>query len=325
MREMKALLLAILVVGMTFGFAAAASTGNSTHLATHTQKDYGLLTPKLFEKVQGMNPNKEISTIIMFNSQAQKNAAIPLLKFLGAKIKYSYHAIPAIAVTMPVKYLLVLAGLSDTGLIGGINIQGIQFIQDDYKVQAQVTLEGLDESAAQISAPEVWNVGYNGSGIVVAVIDTGIDASHPDLQGKVIGWKDFVNNRTTPYDDNGHGTHVAGIIASTGAASDGKYKGIAPGAKLVGVKVLNANGSGSVSTIIAGVDWVIQHKDEYNISVINLSLGSSQSSDGTDALSQEVDKAWENSRLRRRWKQRAGHLHHRLSRCSSGRHHRRCR
>ncbi|WP_456423051.1 S8 family serine peptidase [Thermococcus sp.] len=293
MKEVKALVLAILVVGMTFGFAAAASVGHGTQLATHTGKDYGLLTPKLFEKIQGMNPDKEVSTIIMFDSQSQKNSAIPLLKFLGVKIKYNYKAIPAIAVTIPVKYLLVLAGLSDTGLIGGLNIQGIQFIQDDYKVQVQVDLEGLDESTAQISAPEVWNVGYDGSGVTVAVIDTGIDASHPDLQGKVIGWKDFVNNKTTPYDDNGHGTHVAGIIASTGAASDGKYKGVAPGAKLVGVKVLGGDGSGSVSTIIAGVDWVIQHKDEYNISVINLSLGSSQSSDGTDALSQEVDKAWE--------------------------------
>ncbi|WP_297549030.1 S8 family serine peptidase [Thermococcus sp.] len=293
MKEVKAILLAVLLVGMTFGFAAAASVGGNSHLATHTPKNYGLLTPKLFQKVQGMNPNKEISTIIVFNSQADKNRALPILKFLGAKIKYNYHAIPAVAITIPVKYLLILGGLSDAGIISGLSVQGIQFIQDDYKVQVQVDLEGLDESTAQISAPEVWNVGYDGSGVVVAVIDTGIDGSHPDLQGKVIGWKDFVNNKTTPYDDNGHGTHVAGIIASTGAASDGKYKGVAPGAKLVGVKVLGADGSGSVSTIIAGVDWVIQHKDEYNISVINLSLGSSQSSDGTDALSQEVDKAWE--------------------------------
>ncbi|NJE54650.1 S8 family serine peptidase [Thermococcus sp. 21S9] len=293
MKEAKALLLAILIVGMTFGFAAAASVGGHANVATHGPKNYGLLTPKLFQKVQGMNPNTEISTIIMFNSQADKNKAMPILKFLGAKIKYDYHAIPAVAVKIPVKYLLVLAGLSDAGVINGLDVQGIQFIQDDYKVQVQVDLEGLDESTAQISAPEVWNVGYDGSGVVVAVIDTGIDGSHPDLQGKVIGWKDFVNNKTTPYDDNGHGTHVAGIIASTGAASNGQYKGVAPGAKLVGVKVLGADGSGSISTIIAGVDWVIQHKDEYNISVINLSLGSSQSSDGTDALSQEVDKAWE--------------------------------
>ena len=298
MRKLKTAILALFLIGLMFGLVAASPIphkGAGTQNAPRSvPKNYGLLTPKLFQEVQGMNPDKVISTIILFNTQADKQNAIPLLKFLGAKIKYDYHAIPGLAVEIPVKYLLVLAGLSDTGAIGGLDVQGIQFIQDDYKIQADVDLEGLDESDAQISAPEVWNVGYDGSGITVAVVDTGIDASHPDLQGKVIGWKDFVNNRTTPYDDQGHGTHVSGIIAGTGAASDGKYKGVAPGAKLVGVKVLGSDGSGSVSTIIAGIDWVIQNKDKYNIKVINLSLGGSQSSDGTDALSQEVDKAWEN-------------------------------
>ncbi|GAB6136125.1 S8 family serine peptidase [Thermococcus prieurii] len=293
MKELKAFVLAVLLVGMTFGFAAAISPSTGQPMAHKTTKDYGLLTPTLFEKVQGMDPSREISTIIMFDNQRDKRAAIPLLKFLGAKIKYNYYAIPALAVKIKVEYLLALAGLADVGAIQGLDIQGIQFIQDDYKVKVDADLEGLDESTAQISAPEVWNVGYNGNGIVVAVIDTGIDASHPDLKGKVVGWKDLVNGKDYPYDDNGHGTHVSGIIASTGAASNGKYRGVAPGAKLVGVKVLNAEGSGSVSTIIAGVDWVIKNKDKYHIKVINLSLGSSQSSDGTDALSQEVDKAWE--------------------------------
>ncbi|HWI63223.1 MAG TPA: S8 family serine peptidase [Symbiobacteriaceae bacterium] len=100
----------------------------------------------------------------------------------------------------------------------------------------------------------------------------GIDANHKDLQGKVIGWRDFVNDETEPYDDNGHGTHVAGIAAGAGVASP-TMKGMAPGAALVGVKVLDGDGSGSFSAVIAGVEWVIENRDRYNIRVMKTELG----------------------------------------------------
>lgn len=132
---------------------------------------------------------------------------------------------------------------------------------------------------------------YSKSDVTVAIIDTGIDASHVDLNGgKVIGWKDFVNNKPTPYDDNGHGTHVSSIAAGTGAGNP-DYRGVAPGAALVGAKVLDANGSGSNSGVIAGIDWVIQNKNTYGIRVLNLSLGTNGSSDGTDATSLAVNRA----------------------------------
>jgi serine protease AprX len=132
---------------------------------------------------------------------------------------------------------------------------------------------------------------YSKNDVVVAVIDTGIDAAHVDLDGgKVIGWKDFVNNRATPYDDNGHGTHVASIATGTGEGNPA-YKGVAPGAALVGIKVLDANGSGSMSNVAAGIDWAISNKDVYGIRVINLSLGTSGSSDGSDSTSQAVNRA----------------------------------
>lgn len=135
---------------------------------------------------------------------------------------------------------------------------------------------------------------YSKNDVVVAVIDTGIYTGHVDLDGgKVIAWKDYVNGRTSPYDDNGHGTHVSGIIAGTGEGNSA-YRGVAPGAALIGLKVLNASGSGSTSNIIAAVDWCITNRTTYNIRVINMSLGSSGSSDGTDTLSQTVNKAYDN-------------------------------
>ena len=132
---------------------------------------------------------------------------------------------------------------------------------------------------------------YSTNDIVVAVIDTGIDAQHVDLDGgKVLAFVDYVNGKTTPYDDNGHGTHVAGIIAGTGEGNPA-YKGVAPGAALIGLKVLDSQGSGSFSDVQAAIEWCINNKDKYNIKVMNLSLGSSSSSDGTDSVSQAANAA----------------------------------
>jgi serine protease AprX len=134
---------------------------------------------------------------------------------------------------------------------------------------------------------------FTGGDLVAAVIDTGIDASHLDLdEGKVLAFKDFVGGRAEPYDDNGHGTHVAATIASDGdARMDRAHAGVAPGAALVGVKVLDAAGGGSMDTVAAAIEWVVQNRALYGIEAINLSLGASGCTDGTDLASQAVDAA----------------------------------
>lgn len=100
-----------------------------------------------------------------------------------------------------------------------------------------------------IGADKVWKLGINGSGVKVAVIDTGV-ALHPDLKGRIAAWKDFVNNRPAPYDDNGHGTHVAGIVA-------GKKTGVAPGAELLVAKVFDRSGVAPLSRILAALQWAV--------------------------------------------------------------------
>ncbi|MFZ5828141.1 MAG: S8 family serine peptidase [Bacillota bacterium] len=132
---------------------------------------------------------------------------------------------------------------------------------------------------------------YSTTDVVVAILDTGIDAAHVDLDaGKVLGWRDEINGRTSPYDDHGHGTHVASIVAGTGEGN-GVDKGVAPGAGLVGIKVLDGNGSGTTTGIINGINWMIANKDTYKIRAANMSLGSSGCSDGTDSLSTAVNNA----------------------------------
>ena len=134
---------------------------------------------------------------------------------------------------------------------------------------------------------------YTGGDLVAAVIDTGIDGGHADLdEGKVLAFKDFVNGRTDAYDDEGHGTHVAATIAGDGEGrADGLHRGVAPAAGLVGVKVLDANGSGTMANVAAALDWVVQNKEAYGIEVVNLSLGESGCADGSDAASLAVNRA----------------------------------
>ncbi len=122
--------------------------------------------------------------------------------------------------------------------------------------------------------------GYTGAGIGVAVIDSGITNWHDDLtisngQGqRVTAFVDFVNGRTAKYDDWGHGTHVAGIIAGNGRDSFGAAKaGVAPKANIIALKALDAQGKGKISNIIAALDWAVTNKTAYNIRVINMSLG----------------------------------------------------
>jgi subtilisin family serine protease len=156
---------------------------------------------------------------------------------------------------------------------------------------AKIWLDGvvkadLAETTAQIGAPEVWSGGDTGQGVAVAVLDSGVDTGHPDLAGRIASTQSFVPGDDVE-DHAGHGTHVASTIAGTGAASDGKEKGVAPGANLHIGKVLGDDGSGQDSWVLAGMEWaaVDQHAK-----VINMSLGSDTPSDGTDPISQAVDR-----------------------------------
>ncbi len=138
----------------------------------------------------------------------------------------------------------------------------------------------LDRSTAQIGAPDAWKAGLDGTGVKVAVLDTGADATHPDLAGQIAQSRDFSGSADTS-DHFGHGTHVAATVAGIG----GKYKGVAPGAQLLIGKVLDDSGSGYESGIIEGMEWATAA----GAKVVNMSLGGS-ATDGTDPMSAAVDE-----------------------------------
>lgn len=144
----------------------------------------------------------------------------------------------------------------------------------------------LDQSVSQVGAAEAWRLGHTGRGTTVGVLDTGVDTEHPDLLDAVTDAEDFTGSESGPVDQNGHGTHVASIITGNGAAADGRYVGVAPDAELLNGRVLDENGRGQESWVIAGMQWAA----EAGADIVNLSLGVGMFSDGTDPTSQAVDQ-----------------------------------
>ncbi|MEV0591996.1 S8 family serine peptidase [Nonomuraea cavernae] len=142
----------------------------------------------------------------------------------------------------------------------------------------------LDRTVPLIGAPQAWAAGFEGTGVKVAVLDTGIDEAHPDFAGKIAETRSFVPDVESVKDGHGHGTHVASIITGSGAASDGKYKGVAPGVKLVVGKVLDDSGSGLWSDVIEGMQWAATSGSK----IVSMSLGGDPT-DGTDPVSQALD------------------------------------
>ena len=183
-----------------------------------------------------------------------------------------------------------------------LNLPGVIIIELDG------ILEALNGDVAVVHAVDVAqeNTGYDGSGVTVAIIDTGIDGNHSGLDDqdddpstydpKIIGFYDAVNNPSLtngtevfPYDDQGHGTHCAGTTAGTGAPTF-EHPGMAPQANLVGVKVLDAGGSGSFATVMAGMQWTVDHRYEYNIRAASMSLGGPGAIEWTSSEEDSVNR-----------------------------------
>ncbi|MFF3613053.1 S8 family serine peptidase [Streptomyces sp. NPDC002580] len=148
----------------------------------------------------------------------------------------------------------------------------------------------LDRSTKQVHAPEAWAAGYDGKGTKVAVLDTGVDAEHPDLKSQITESKNFTNSKDTT-DHVGHGTHTASTVGGTGAASDGLKKGVAPGTSLLIGKVLDDSGSGQDSWVIAGMQWAVDQKAD----VVSMSLGNATIRDCTDPVAQAAKELSQNT------------------------------
>ncbi len=218
--------------------------------------------------------NGRISVLVDFDHVPTMEDERTLIDHVDFVPRFRFHVINIISGTVPV------ARVNDL-----LDVPGVVFVSFNGPVEAF-----LDEAVPQHGADQVWDLGFTGEGMNIAVIDTGIDAAHVGLNDfdddmltydpKVIAFYDAINSpnqtdgSTTPYDDQGHGSHCAGISAGTGEGSDGKmYRGVAPGSALIGVKVLDSGGSGTFDQVMAGMQWCIDMKDVFNIRAATMSLG----------------------------------------------------
>jgi len=204
---------------------------------------------------------EDIPVILMFRDERRPDVE-------GLVLEHRYHIINGASC------------LADADTIRHLAVDGaVEGIYLDGQVHAANPLgrQGSPEvlcPAEMVNAPQVWDEGLDGSGITVAVIDSGIDKNHPDLAGKIAGEVNFVAEEETTSDLLGHGTLVAGIIAGSGTASGGKYRGIAPGAQLLNVRVIASDGNGQVSDIIAGIEWALDNDAQVlSLSLAGLNLG----------------------------------------------------
>ncbi|RLI40708.1 hypothetical protein DRO69_12550, partial [Candidatus Bathyarchaeota archaeon] len=242
-------------------------------------------------RIKSLNASRKSAEEVEVIIQPDPGALQLLNKHLqkyGIRILRKFHIMPAIHAKMRLNSIESIARLPI-----------VRRIDPNVEVQAL-----LNTSLPVIGVPPLWmNYGLNGTGQTIAILDTGIWSDHPDFyfpdgRSKIIAWYDLVNFNPTPYDDNGHGTAVAGAAAGTGLGSMNASRGTsllirgpAYGANIVAVKVLDKYGTGTLASVILGIQWVVDHKDDYNITVINLSLGTRGPSDGKDALSKAANSA----------------------------------
>ena len=220
------------------------------------------IDPALAEMLD-QGKEEKIPVIVMLKANAHDLISDDLT------IRYRYRLIPGLAgeaTAIAIKKIAESDSVSEIYLDGRTQISSLD---ENPSHEKSISQDGYISPAQIIKADNLWEKGIDGQGITVAVIDSGIDKNHPDLIGKVVAEKNFLADEITADDLLGHGTMVAGIIAGSGAASNGKYKGIAPGAKLISVKVIDGKGDGKVSDIIAGIEWAVYNGAD----VLSLSLG----------------------------------------------------
>lgn len=249
--------------------------------------DDSKISPDLWPLLQ--NPATNIHVIVQYNSPPSGGGGLlgGVLNLLGGVVNFVFSLIPAISAT-----------LHPADIVNLSNQTNVAYISLDRPLNAT-----LDYTAGAVNAPVAWSSGLDGTGVGIAIIDSGI-YSHPDLnannstRSRVVYRQSFIGGNHS--DDFGHGTHVAGIAAGNGflssqAGAYRTYRGIAPNANLLDLRVLDINGVSNDSTVVAAIQKAVQLKSSYNVRVINLSLGRPiYESCSRDPICQAVEAAWKN-------------------------------
>lgn len=257
------------------------------------------IADSLEARLDRLGAGERVRVIVSLKRRPTAAAVRRLQAAIGAlDVRASYSVVPAFAATVTRRQAEQLAARPGVSRVDADGV--VHAFNDTSEASFGVTKARLDAPSLDGNCNGCDPAAYGPEDLVAAVVDTGIDATHVDLDGgKVLHFVDCMTATcvdAAPSDDEGHGTHVAATVAGDGdGAADHRYQGVAPRAALVGVKVLDKNGSGSISTILAGIDWVVAHKADYGIEAMTLSLGMGSACgyelDGSDPLSLAADSA----------------------------------
>ena len=253
---------------------ASGSHGSGPRAAGKGDRDGDKLADDLEAALATRGPGDRVRVIVQGVTPADARRAEPSLT-----VDHSYTLVRAFAGSVAAGRVAALAAHP---WVTRVELDGVATAAD---VAGE---EGYGVTAAR-AAYSGGDGTLDGDGVGICVIDTGIDPNHEQLAGRVVGWRDWVNGQSAPYDDHGHGTHVSSIAAGdgTGSAVAGQYGGVARAASLIGAKVLDSSGSGSDADVAAAIEWCAGRSD---VRVISMSLGS-PGGDGSDIGSQMANAA----------------------------------
>ncbi len=269
--------LTVAAVGAVLPFAAVATAAHAA--------------PSAKSQLASAGAKQKVTAIVIFKANTSEKNAGKLVRQYGGKIVSRVSLIHGLAVKLPAAQARSLA--KDSHVVG-------------LTLNSRVHSTGLSADLLETTYPKtvgatnLWARGITGKGVGVAVLDTGIAGDQPDFAGRIVANAVTSPAATTATDHFGHGTHVAGIIAGNSFNRDpsdplyGKYVGIAPDANLIAIKASDDNGNATVLDVINGIAFAVDHKRDYNIRVLNLSLASeTPESYKTDVLDAAVEYAWQ--------------------------------
>jgi serine protease AprX len=235
---------------------------------------------RLLKKVDKQVISKKKVTAIVYSANEDDEKCKSFLQRMGITIKYELPIIHAYAIEVPENKVNQM-----------VESESIKYIEDDVELNSM-----MDIARKEVGVDRINKLGITGKKVGIAIIDTGV-FPHNDLvkpTNRIVAFKDFINGRQQPYDDNGHGTFVAGIAAGNGDGSGGKYAGIAPHANIIAIKVMDKKGNGKTTDIIAGMQWVVDNAKKYNIKIMSLSLGTKPDNYlNGDTLAKAAESVWE--------------------------------
>jgi serine protease AprX len=270
------------------GLALLANVGGVNVARAASATGDSKVDPELLKEALAQ-PHGTLS-VILRESDPASNRAEKLVGDLGGTITNELPIVGGFSAQIPASAVAPIAASAAVWRLWGD--ASLHMDSSDLKSLDTVPINFVWQNSVNLVQERLMGRGqYLGQGVTVALLDTGVDAS-TDLGNRVLARVDLTPAHDG-YDEYGHGTHMAGLIAGNGAKSLGLYQGVAPMANLVSVKVAGADGSTDVSVVLAGLEWIVDHKDTYGIRVLNLSFGTdSTQSYSIDPLDYAVEQAW---------------------------------